>query len=320
MADFLIFLRECAASGTLIGSICGLVVVPVLAWIAIRAIVPYVLRMNEDVGWQAPIAAIAAMLPGAIFLSLALVGLVGAPSAGCLNFLWGRILFGTLLGFLIIALCRAGFALYRDATRVRQLIARSQEADSAVKAIAQRCGVRVRVLNYSEPFCALARLGNSVVLLSQGTLMRLDEDELEAALRHESAHALRFDLALAAMLRFFTQLLPLPLWDLVRTYSAARERAADESAALHCSRDALASAILAVVAKQPLAGAAALAEDERSVRRRVAQLLESRLQPNPLRHRVGATLALAAIMLLSFLPVVVSALNYHACAIRGIHA
>lgn len=321
MADFLTFLRECAASGTLIGSICGLVVVPLLAWGAVRALTPYLLRMRGDIAWQAPIAAIAATLPGALFLSLGIVGLLGASSAGCLNFLWGRVLFGILLVLLSVALCRAGLALYRHAMQVRRLIARSQDAEPGVEVIAERCNVRVRVLNYSQPFCALARFWKPVVLLSRGTLNRLDDEELEAALRHESAHAIRLDLTLAALLRFFTELLPLPLGELIKTYNVAREIAADAHAALHCSRNALASAILTVVTKQSPTGETALAEDAHSVRQRVVQLLEARTEPpHPLRRRIGATASLAAIVFFSFLPVAISALSYHACTVRGMNA
>ena len=72
MADLLTFLRECAASGALLASICGAVVVPLVAWLAIRAVAPYILRMHDDASWQAPLAALAATIPPAIFLALSI--------------------------------------------------------------------------------------------------------------------------------------------------------------------------------------------------------------------------------------------------------
>lgn len=318
MADLLAFLRECAASGTLIGSLCGLIFIPFLTWLGVRALAPFILRMRDDAPWQAPLAAIAATTPGAMFLLLALVGLLGASSSGCLDFVWGRALFGAIAVVLTLALCRAALRAYRRTSQVRKLISVSQPADSSLDAIAQRCGVRVRVMNYGDAFCALVGSWNPIVLISRGTMERLSEAELVAALRHERAHAVRFDLVIAAALSFFADLLPLPVADLVQTYAMARESAADESAVQQCDPAILASAIVAVATTRRFRAVAALAEDIYSVKQRVLTLLSASAErTDPGRRRIIVSVSLGAIVLLSLAPAVLSAFTYYSCAVKG---
>lgn len=320
MADLLGFLRDCAASGTLIGSLCGLLFIPFLTWLGVRALAPFIHRMRDDVAWQAPLAAIAATIPGAMFLVLGIVGLVGASSAGCLNFVWGRVLFGAIAALLSFALCRAGVRAYERSSQVRKLIDISQAASVDVEAIAERCGVRLRVLSYRDTFCALVESRKPLVLISRGSLDRLTQEELAAALRHERAHAVRRDLVLAAALSFFADLLPLPARDLVETYSTARESAADEFAVRHCDRATLASAIIAVATTGRTTAVAALAEDARSLRQRVVTLLNASAErAAPDRRRVVVAASLAFIVMLSLAPAVLSAFNYYGCAVKGMH-
>ncbi len=321
IADLWSFLQGCAASGTLITSICGLILVPFLVWLATRALAPYIVRMRDDVAWQAPLAAIAAIIPGAAFASLAVIGLLGASSSGCLNFVWGRLLVGVIVTLVFLAVARASLKAYRSAVQVRRLIDASRTPDSVIEAIARRCGVKVRVLNYQEPFCALARIWNPVVLISRGTRERLDDEELEAALRHERAHAIRFDLLLGAVLSFCADLLPLPATDLIETYALARESAADEHAVRKCAPDVLASAILSLAMTQAMPhGAAALAEDIRTIKTRITRLVDnSAANVDPHWRRIIATGSLAMLMLLSFVPAVLSSFNYYTCTVKGMH-
>lgn len=321
MADLATFLRECAASGALIASICGVLVVPLLTWLAIRALAPFVVRMSEDAAWQAPLAAAAATIPGAMFLLLSLIGLAGAASSGCLNYSWGCVFFAAIVALIALAVCRSSLSAFRRAREVRALIHASQAPDSALQTTARRCRVRVRVLNYSEPFCALAGLWSPVVLISTQTLKRLNAEELQATLRHEHAHAARLDLLLGALVSFFTDLLPLPASDLVQAYCKARETAADERAIRVCAPQALASAIVRLAAAKPLARAAAhLIEDGQSVKQRIAALLDDRPDRIERRNRrIIAAASLAAIVAASVLPAALSALNFASCTTKGMH-
>jgi beta-lactamase regulating signal transducer with metallopeptidase domain len=320
MADLLTFLHLCAASGTLIGSLCGLIFIPLLTWLGVRALAPFILRMRDDAAWQAPLAAIAATTPGAMFLLLALVGLFGASGSGCLAFVWGRVLFGAIAVLLALALSRAALRAHERSSQVRKLIDISKPANSSIGAIAQRCGVRVRVVNYADAFCALVGSWNPVVLISRATIDRLSIEELEAALQHERAHAARFDLMLAAALSFFADLLPLPADDLVETYSAARERAADERAVQHCDPTTLASAIVAVATTRNTRAVAALAEETHSAKQRVLALLSAGAeQVNPRRRRLTACVSLGVIVALSVAPAIFSATHFYTCAIKGMH-
>lgn len=320
MAEAVNFFRQCASSGALLFSFCGLIAIPFLTWLAIRRLAPGILSMSEDAAWQAPLAAIAAATPGATFLVLAIVGLLGASSAGCLNYVWGRILFGAVFLLLLLGLLRAVRRISGHAAQVHRLIGRSHDASPSVDAVAARCHVRVRVLDYAGPFCALVGFWRPMVLISTSTLARLKIPELEAALRHEHAHAARCDLALAAALGFFTKLLPLPVTDLVEAYASAREMAADERAVQECAPEALAHAILAAGTQGSTIAAAALAEDMRLVRRRIIALLrENGGAANPCGRRIATTALLAAILLASAMSALLGVLNYHACIMSGIH-
>lgn len=319
MHDLVFFLKTYVASKTLIASLCGLLIIPFAAWFAIRLLAPYIQRMDDDAAWQAPLAAIAATTPGAVFLLLAVIDLAGAHSSGCLQFLWGRILFVTILALSILALARAITIAYSRAAQIRTLIALSRAPAEDVLTIARRVGVRVRVLPFADPFCALAGLCRPVVLVSRETLERLNGEELEAALRHERAHALRADLPLSAALSFFADLLPLSTGDLIETYNTAREFAADEHATRKIKAHQLASAIVSLAGTQRIAHlVAALAEDSASIKPRVLALLEGRARTrSPIGRRAFAAAVLAGIVIFSIAPAMLSAVNYSACSFKG---
>ncbi|MBC5816196.1 MAG: hypothetical protein GIW97_06605 [Candidatus Eremiobacteraeota bacterium] len=320
MHDLVFFIKACVASKTLIASVCGLFVIPLAAWIVIRLLAPYIRRMDNDPAWQAPIAAIAATTPGAVFLLLAVIDLIGASSSGCLQFLWGRILFATILALTILAFTRATIVAANRVAQIRALIKLSHEPAEDIRSVAQRVGVQVRVVPFADPFCALARIIAPVVLVSRGTLERLDPQELEAALRHERAHALRADLPLSAALSFFADLLPLPTGDLIATYSTAREFAADEHATRGIAAHQLASAIISLAGTRKLAhSVAALAEDAANIKPRVLALLEERaVSASPIGRRVVAVAMLTAVAILSLMPAVLSAVNDSACSTKGV--
>jgi Zn-dependent protease with chaperone function len=322
MADFVFFLKACLASKTLIASICGLLIIPVAAWIAVRLLAPFIRRMDNDASWQAPLAAIASSTPGAVFFLLAIVDLIGAYSSGCLQFVWGRILFASILALTILAFIRATAVAHQRYAQVRQLIQHSLVPSERVSAVARKVSADVRIIPSPEPFCALARPMRPVVLLSRGTVERLNDEELEAALRHERAHALRGDLLLSAALSFFADLLPLPVRDLTATYNAAREFAADEHAARESNPLQLASAILSLAGTRTVGhGVAALAEDTTSLKQRVLALLEDRAEQTGLAgRRIVGVSVLVAIAFFSLMPAALSAMNYYVCTFKGMSA
>ena len=97
MRDVFDFLAVCWSTGTLLRSVCALVIVPALAWLAVRIIAPRIIRLEHDPGWQAPLAAAAAAIPGALFVLLAVEAMAGGIQAACLATLVGRVLFVELL-------------------------------------------------------------------------------------------------------------------------------------------------------------------------------------------------------------------------------
>ncbi|MDQ6929436.1 MAG: M56 family metallopeptidase [Candidatus Eremiobacteraeota bacterium] len=319
MSDLVFYLKTCVASNTLIFSMCSLVIIPLAAWLAIRMVAPFIRRMDNDAAWQAPLAAIASTTPGAVFFLLAIVDLGGAYSSGCLHFLWGRIFFASILILAILAFIRASAVAYQRYAQVRSLIQRSQAPCDRISLVAKKIGVSIRIIPSCEPFCALAQPLRPVVLLSQGTVERLDDAQLEAALRHECAHALRGDLLFAAALSFFADLFPLPVNDLTAIYNSAREFAADEHAVRAIEPHQLAAAILSVAgARTNFRGVAALAEDSTALKQRVVRLLEERAaETGAVGRRIVGVGALVTITVLSLMPAIISATNYYACTVKG---
>ncbi len=322
MTDLVAFITTCVASKTLIFSMCGLLIIPLSAWLAVRLLSPFIRRMENDASWQAPLAAIASTTPGAVFLLLAVIDLGGAYSSGCLQFVWGRIFFAVILASVVLSFVRAVTIAHRRQAQVRCLLQYSREPSDRVSAVATRVGVGVRIVPTQKPFCALARPLRPVVLLSHGAIARLDDAELEAALRHEQAHALRGDLLLASALSFFADLLPLPVRNLTSIYSVAREFAADEHAARLIEPQQLASAILSLSGTRSVGnGVAALAENSTSIKKRVIALLDDRAERTGLvGRRIVGTGILAVIAIFSLLPAALSAMNYYACTLKGMSA
>ena len=317
MRDFFAFLQMCASSGTLIASLCGLLFVPLAAWLAIRTIAPMVRSMNGDPAWQAPLASVSGTLPGFVFFTIGTVGLLGAASSGCLAFVWGRVLFASILLLLLAATGRATVRALGRQCEIDRLLAESFEPPEDVRRISLAVGVRVRVANSALPLCATTGVRRPLVLLSTASLARLKAAELEAALRHERAHASRGDVLLATLLSFFVDLLPLPADDLIATYHRAREFAADAHAVHRADPQHLAGAIVALAGSRRITAAApALAEDAATLKARIRAVFEPRAAASRL-HRGIALLSLGLVATASLAPAAITALNFYHCTAPG---
>src|SRR5260370_38288221 len=83
MHDALEFLKQGAQSGTLLRSLCALVILPATAWLAGRFVAPHIVRMKDDPGWQAPFAAVAAGISAAVSAGLVSSTLSARAGAAC---------------------------------------------------------------------------------------------------------------------------------------------------------------------------------------------------------------------------------------------
>ena len=138
------------------------------------------------------------------------------------------------------------------------------------------------------------------VLITEGLLERLDEDELRAAVMHELEHArargpLKVALAHIATRTFFW----VPAFgDLLDRYVLVSELAADRAAISATSRSALAGALSEVIDGPPrLAGAVALADFAAP---RIDRLFDPRADLPPMFRRSSLLAAAAALGVIAF--------------------
>lgn len=299
MHDLIEFFAQCVRSGTLLTSLCAIVLLPLGAWIASRFVAPFIVSMKDDAAWQAPLAAAAAALPGALFVALWTGALFSGLGSACLSVPAGRLVFGVIIGAMLAALARATWLAFARAIGIRRLIRSSSEPSPRLRAIARTIDLNARELHEDAPICALAGTTSPVVLVSTGALALISDEELRAALQHERAHARRGDQVLAAGLSFLVDLLPLPAADLVDTYRTARELAADHDAVRATDADSLAGALIEFAkGGRVIAGAACLMDDRATT---MTQRLRALLATNASAprqsqvRRFGLALALAAI-------------------------
>lgn len=319
MRELIDFLAQCAQSGTLLTSLCAIVLLPVGAWVACRLVAPCIVRMTDDPAWQAPLACAAAALPGGLFVALWIGALVSGLGSACLSLPAGRVAFGFIIAAMIGALARATWLASVRAIEIRNLIRSTSAASPRLSRIASSCGLNAREFRLSIPICALAGLRSPVVLMSTGALAAVSDDELRAALFHERAHARRGDQWLSSVLTFLVDLLPLPASDLVQTYHTAREVAADSESARCTGVESIAGALIGFAKTgRSLAGASSLVENDRPrLTTRLHALLK---QPPSLRpgynvRRVAVALTLALIALTTVTTPVVAGEHSASCSI-----
>jgi Zn-dependent protease with chaperone function len=273
MSDVLAFFAACLAKPELLTAACALIVVPPLAWVVVRALAPTIHAMEGDRGWQAPLAAFAATLPALLFVIIGLVTVRDAWGSPCLNYLTGRVLYAGIAAVTVVGLFRATIQFYRRWAEVRRLLALTRPASPLLANVKAAQEKTIRELDSDDAFILLAGIVDPVVVVSSEALRRLDGDQLEAAIRHEIAHARRGDQIISAIVSFVADIVPLPVGGLVALYRRAREFAADAHAVRHVDPIDLAGALLALARGGPsLAGAVAFAEPG-TVRARLAVLL-----------------------------------------------
>jgi beta-lactamase regulating signal transducer with metallopeptidase domain len=303
MGDLARFLGDCLSNGTMLFSACALLIVPVLAWGVIRLLVPTLRRMEADSAWQASLAAAAAVIPGALVLALGSAALVSGLHSPCLQTQAGRVLFSVVGTAMMFSLVRAAVLATRRRREARALIRVSRQPSARLRRAGERAGVIVRELPDSQPFCALAGIRRSVVVVSLGTVSQLSDAELDAALVHERGHARRGDQVVAAVLAFVVDLLPLPSADLVALYRDAREFAADEHALRTVSPHDLAGALLTVARGQRAAANLAQLQGATGLRRRLHLLLHGPSStPVSVRTRFIVAFTLAAVLVAGLAP------------------
>ena|GEM_PF-710645 len=262
--DLIEFFAQCVRSGTLLTSLCAIVLLPIGAWLACRFVAPFIVRMEDDHSWQAPLAAFACGLPGAMFVGLWIGAIFGGLNSACLSLPAGRLVFGVIIAAMIAGLVRAICLATFRAVGIRRFIESSVDASPRLRAIADASNVRARELHDSVAVCALAGTLSPVVLVSTGALSAISDEELHAALHHERAHARRGDQLISAGISFLVDLLPLPAADLVETYRTAREFAADQDAVRATDADSLAGALIEFAKGGREIAAAACLIDERA--------------------------------------------------------
>ena len=301
MNEIAVFFAQCAHSKAILDSLCALVVIPPAAWVVSRLLATQILRMVDDPAWQAPYAAVAASLPGALFLVLSVFALVLGRSTTCWTMPGGRIVFTAIALVAVLAIVRAVCLAIARGSDLRRLVRLSNPASLRLRELASSGGLRAREVRDDTPVCALVGVLAPIVLVSSGALRALRDEELRAALLHEQAHTRHGDQIIALCLAFFADLLPLPAGDLIETYKLARELSADRSAAQTAGNDALASALIRFAKTgRALAGATGFSGSAQSnVVSRLAALLEDRREcyrtPKLIR-RLAVGLALVTIV------------------------
>jgi Zn-dependent protease with chaperone function len=316
MGDFSQLVRACLASGAVLTALCAMIVVPVVLWIGVRLLTPRIVALDGDPRWQAPLAALAAALPGAAFGALAFEAILTAPHSQCLAFVSGRIIFGVVIALAVAAFVRAAWLSWRRHAEVRKLIATSRPPSARVAAIASDIGLSVRSLAGSGAICALGGTMFVSILLSQGAERRLNDDELRAALLHERAHYDRGDQWLIALVTFASEALPLFVGDLIALYLRARELAADRDATRKADGLDLASAILRLSGAASPTYVAGLSGEVGAVETRLDALLTPR--PTPLaQSRLVAVLSLALLGALATTSLIANLVVAASCAHMG---
>ena len=292
-------LVACLTSGAMFTSLCAALIVPPLAWLGVRALTPSIEAMHDDRYWQAGLAALAASVPGALFLGLVALGIAEGTNSPCLQLTAGKMLFVFLATLVAAAIGRSIVRAHRRQRDLRAMLANAEPARGrAARIAAEVCIPLFEVRDEREMLIMVANVPHPGAYASTFSLQQFDDPELRAALFHERAHIERGDHRLTPWLYFLTDLLPLQVERLIGVYRCSREFCADDCALSHVKRTDLASALLRVARGATSTGmrpVAAFAE-----RDAVYGRLEALLRPNgdivPDRRRRGFVVAALALI------------------------
>lgn len=293
-------LAQCLSSGTIFTSLCAALVVPPLAWLGVRALSPTISLMHDDRRWQAAVAAFGAALPGALFLILVGFGIAEGVKSPCFQLTAGKVLYGLLAALIAAAIARSLVRAYGRQRELRAMLAGARPAQGRAAAIAAEVGITLFELQDDrEMLIMVASAPHAGAYVSTLSLRQFDDTELRAALFHERAHLERGDHRLTPWLYFLTDLLPLPVGDLVDVYRCSREFCADACALTHVKRTDLASALLRVArgtAPSTLRPVAAFAERDAMYGRLDVLLRPKSTMPPNRRRRAFVVAALFLIV------------------------
>lgn len=301
MSQVTAMILQCLSSGAILTSLCAAIVVPPLTWLGVRVLSPSISAMRDDRRWQSNAAAAAAALPGALFLVLVSVGMAEGVKSPCLQLTAGKGLYGLLAAFIVGAIARSVLRAYRRDRDVRAMLAGARAAQGKAAVIAEQVGVALFEIEDDRGMVVLvAGTPRPGVYVSRAALREFAEAELRAALFHERAHMERGDHHIAPWLYFLTDLLPLPMDDLIGVYRCSREFCADACALSHVERTDLASALLRVArGTAPSLGAAAAFAERDAIYGRLDALLRPQREVTPNLYRraaVTATIVLIGVL------------------------
>lgn len=313
-------LAQCLSTGAVFTSLCAALVVPPLAWLGVRALSPAITAMHNDRRWQAAVAALGAALPGALFLVLVGFGIAAGVKSPCLQLTAGKVLYGLLAALIAAAIVRSLVRAYGRQRELRAMLAGAKPVRGHAAAIAAEVGIPLfEVQDDREMLIMVASAPRAGAYVSTISLRQFDDIELRAALFHERAHLERGDHHLTPWLYFLTDLLPLPVGNLIGVYRCSREFCADACALAHVKRTDLASALLRV-ARGTAPGAprpvAAFAERDAMYGRLDLLLRPKNATPPNRRHRIFVVAVLFVIVVLGIAVPAIATTLVHCQSVR----
>ncbi len=299
MSQIAALIVACLTSGAMFTSLCAALIVPPLAWLAVRALAPSIEAMHDDRHWQAGLAAFAASVAGTLFLGLVALAIAEGAKSPCLQLTAGKILFAFLAALVAATIGRSIARAHMRHRELRTMLANAEPAHGRAACIAAEVGIPLfEVRDERAMLIMVANAPHPGAYASTFSLQQFDDAELRAALFHERAHIERGDHRLTPWLYFLTDLLPLQVDRLIGVYRCSREFCADECALSHVKRIDLASALLRVARGAASAGTSPIAAF--AERDAVYGRLEALLRPNgdvvPDRRRRGLVAAALALI------------------------
>jgi len=274
----------------------------------------YIERMEPADGARLRLAWIAAVMPGTAFLALTPLmihtfNFHAMGSLACMVHCYG-------LACLVIAVVgRAAVRAWWQTRGVARLMTLAGEPSSRLKQFGAQLSISVRQLQTDSSIFAVAGIWKPRVLVSQGALFRLTDDELRAALLHEKAHLRRHETLRFALAAFLNDCTPVRTRAGFDAYRKAREFAADREAVREAHPITLATVLLSFARLEIASRGIVQLAEAKNIKDRVAALL------NPSQPTVDTSrpLALAAGFLAAGamtvgLPLAIHALRIAQCA------